>query len=465
MNTPARTSLLSLLVVVTACSVSSCQQRPAPIEPVRVGVLNPLTGALGALGPSWEDAARLAAEQINAGGGLFDGRPLVLDFRDSQTTPAVAVAVAQAAIQEGDVALIGPATSGEVEQVIPVATQAQVPMISCCATSATISGANVANKGFFFRTTPNDDLQGRALAFLARNGFDGTQVTGLASCPQAAIVFRGDVYGSGFKSVFRSNYEGLSVVGSDQLSTVLSEQSYDTSASDTIVDNLASAVVSDLSGPNGVHAGANPELCVVFISFDSDGGKVALALDAKLKAFITTRSNSDASFTLPYHFLTADGSDSDAFANTVRGLGANIVGTVPTHASGTGFDEFKKAYTARFGVPPSSFTANVFDAVMLTGLAIAEKRSTVGADIRDGLFSVSGKDGGTRFEGKFFGEIASALLNGESVDYAGPSGELTFDAKGDVIGDYVLWRAQQNGDGTFSIAELDPLPASLFAAP
>src|SRR5262249_24906204 len=121
-----------LLVVVVAVAVG-CPARPdTAIEPIKVGVLNPLSGALSSLGPDWQGAVVLAQEDVNAGGGVFDGRPLELVFADSQTDADAAVTAAQHLVDEGVVGLVGPATSGESTDVLAqVAATKQIPMISC----------------------------------------------------------------------------------------------------------------------------------------------------------------------------------------------------------------------------------------------------------------------------------------------------------------------------------------------
>src|SRR4051812_46863222 len=104
-------SVLAVVVVAGA----GCPTRPdTPIEPIKVGVLNPISGALSSLGADWQDAALLAQEDVNAGGGVFDGRPLELVFADSATDAATAVAVAKDLVEKQHVVgLVGPATSGE----------------------------------------------------------------------------------------------------------------------------------------------------------------------------------------------------------------------------------------------------------------------------------------------------------------------------------------------------------------
>ena len=440
-------------VVVLALALSGCpDERPVALEPIKVGVLNPISGPLASLGPSWENAARLAAEGVNAGGGLFDGRPLELVFRDSATAKDVAVEAAQALVDEGVVGIIGPATSGESSGVVEIATASEVPMISCCATAADLTSSNTPNAGFFFRTTPSDKLQGKALAFLVEQGAPGLA----APCTQAAFIYRADAYGEGFKDVFLGEYSG----------DVVAEASYgtpDTEADGAELAAKGQALAGDIFAAADP-TGANGETCIVVISFDVDGGPVITAVDAELNDLIEAQQLVEPTFTLPFHFLVGDGANSSVFATTVGDLGAKILGTVPFHADNEAYAQFRKAFQARYEEEsePIAFTSQNFDAVFVMALAITQAKSTVGKDIRNKLYSVSGQTAGsTRFDGAFFGEVAAAILAGDDVDYVGPSGEMTFDAFGDVVGDYVLWQVDPVGDG-FAVVEREPLRASDF---
>lgn len=440
------------LVAAAILFLSACPlERPAALEPIKVGVLNPISGPLASLGPAWENAARLAAEGVNAGGGLFDGRPLELVFRDSATAKDVAVQAAQQLVGEGVVGIIGPATSGESSGVVEIANANELPMISCCATAAELTSSNTPNDGFFFRTTPSDKLQGKALAFLVQNGAAGLA----APCARAAFIHRADAYGEGFKTVFEAEYDG----------DIIGPVSYGTS--DTEADGaelvakgqaLASAVfaAADPTGPNG-------ETCIVVVSFDVDGGPVIAAIDAELSDLVEAQRAVAPAFALPFHFLVGDGANSSAFATAVGSLGPKILGTVPFHATNEAYGQFRKAFQARYqeDSEPIAFTSQNYDAVFVMALAITQARSTVGKDIRNKLYSVSGQNGGTRFDGAFFGEVAAAILDDQSVDYVGPSGEMTFDAFGDVVGDYVLWQVDPV-DGGFAVVEREPLRASDF---
>lgn len=461
---PPRSSRVPTLVVgaagIAALVAAGCPaERPEPIEPIKVGVVNPISGALSSLGPSWENAARLAAEQVNAGGGLFDGRPLELVFKDSGTDRAIAVTAAQELVDEGVVALVGPATSGESGAVLEqVALPAQIPMISCCATAAELTQGNAPNNGFFFRTTPSDKLQGKALAFLAKEGFTGDTVV-VPPCPRAVFVHRNDSYGSGFKAVFEAEYLGA------QGTFVTPPVAYGSPEAEANLGELEAKAAEVVTGiDDALGPGDNGEMCVVVISFDVDGGPVIKKIDERLGELVATRQATDPTFALGYHYLVGDGANSSAFAAIVGDIGARILGTVPFHSANDdpAYVEFSKAYRARFSDPnePIPFTSQNYDAVFVMALAITEARSTVGKDIRNKLYAVS--DGGALFKGTFFGEVAAAILRGDDVDYAGPSGEVDFDAFGDVVGDYVLWQVEPAGGGEFKVVEREPLAATVF---
>ena len=63
-------------------------------DPVVIGVGGPFTGPQAQYGVAWKKGFDLALEEINTTGGI-QGRPLLLEFQDTQNIPAQTVAVAQ----------------------------------------------------------------------------------------------------------------------------------------------------------------------------------------------------------------------------------------------------------------------------------------------------------------------------------------------------------------------------------
>jgi branched-chain amino acid transport system substrate-binding protein len=64
-------------------------------DPVVIGVVLPLSGPAAAYGLEGRQGAELAAEQINAAGGILGGRKLQLVFEDDKGSPQTGVAVTQ----------------------------------------------------------------------------------------------------------------------------------------------------------------------------------------------------------------------------------------------------------------------------------------------------------------------------------------------------------------------------------
>ena len=64
-------------------------------EPIRIGVLAPLTGGGGPYGADIVKASKLAADQINASGGVLGGRKIELFVEDDETSATAAVKAAR----------------------------------------------------------------------------------------------------------------------------------------------------------------------------------------------------------------------------------------------------------------------------------------------------------------------------------------------------------------------------------
>src|SRR6478672_2649859 len=97
---------LQLLILITAVPA-------AAQDVVKIGLNYPETGAYAKQGLDQRRAADLAAEEINAGGGIL-GKKVQLVYRDTKTNPKVAKANAvQLFDQEGVPMIFGGSASSE----------------------------------------------------------------------------------------------------------------------------------------------------------------------------------------------------------------------------------------------------------------------------------------------------------------------------------------------------------------
>jgi ABC-type branched-subunit amino acid transport system substrate-binding protein len=454
----------ALWLSTTIFALAACQNA-GDLEPIKIGLLNPTTGALADRGPARINAALLAVEQVNASGGVFDGIPLQLEVRDTGTSANRAQELALQLMDEGVAAIVGPDTSAEATAVLPLTGAKKIPLVSCCATDPKITALNQdesKGNGFFFRTTPDDTQQGRAMGFLARKLFTGPVVDTMDECAEGALLFRGDAYGSTFEPELRLTFDGQptkSGVGA----RLLAAQSYPAGGNDGDIRTAVTALVQGIDGQRAslrAQHQAGATVCIFVAAFVTDGIVAVTELDDQVRNAFSDVAD------FKHQFIASEALQADQFAAAMvsEGIEQRLFGTSPTHAAdveGGGYARFKNAFRARFGDDdPVNFTSNNFDAIELLALALTHARRTDGTAIKESLFQVS--KSGTKFEGEFFGTIADALSRDEDVDYAGPSGELDFDDDGNVVGDYVLWGVGLDGAGDPTIRETDQLPAADF---
>ena len=142
-------------------------------------------------------AAELAAEEINATGGI-NGRRLVLDARDDYADPDSAVFVANDLYDSGVAAVVGHLFSGTTLAAAPVYNGGSDPVV---AISPSSSSPDVTTAGdHTFRVCPSDLAHGAALAHWVRErlGFE-----------RGAVLYLNDQYGRGIRRTFVDQFTKL----------------------------------------------------------------------------------------------------------------------------------------------------------------------------------------------------------------------------------------------------------------
>jgi ABC-type branched-subunit amino acid transport system substrate-binding protein len=142
-------------------------------------------------------AVKLAIKELNDAGGVL-GMPVAYEEGDDGTSPDVAGQTVDRFIAAGVQVIIGASASGVSKAVLPKVVAAGRVMISPSATSDELT--KLDDKGFFFRTSPPDVLQAKALADIIMR--DGPR--------RVVVVARDDSYGAGLAQNVRTD---LTVAG------------------------------------------------------------------------------------------------------------------------------------------------------------------------------------------------------------------------------------------------------------
>lgn len=397
---------------------------PGSFDPVKIGIITPLTGDLGTDGPGWRDAARLAAREINAAGGPLPGRPIELVVVDDETSAMRGQPLARQLIEEdGVVAIVGAAASSVSLEVAQVATEARVPQVSCCSTSDLLTSFNEniteESDRFFFRTAPPDSLQSVVVAIAARD----------LACERLAILHLDDGYGEPFGLGIESAFEadgGPAVVA--RVPFPEEQASY-------------TAEVTQIRD-------AMPD-CIALVGFPVNGGRILRDWNS-----LPTRPT--------VTWIGTDGVRAPGFVDAVGdpALLDGFYGTSPlTDPATPEYNDFHERYEAVFGAPPVPFSSSQYDAVALLALAIAQAGSVDGDAIRDALRSVSSPpaDPGGVVQSGRVAEGLAEIREGREVDYLGASGGTDFDAAGNVAAPYEIWRYDAP-ESTAACASFTPVP-------
>ena len=149
MSTPSfirtvnRRTVLKGVTAAAALQLASPFVRNARAEtPLRIGMVDPLTGVYAAVAQNEVMGARLAVEQINAKGGIL-GRPIELLVEDSANDVGTGVQKARKLIERDQVAfLIGDVNSGIAQAIAQVSNEKKVLHIVSGGHTDTITGSD-----------------------------------------------------------------------------------------------------------------------------------------------------------------------------------------------------------------------------------------------------------------------------------------------------------------------------------
>ncbi len=346
-------SALLLALLVAGCG----DKKSADVEVVRIGSVAPLTGPQAHLGKDNENGARLAVEEINAGGLVLNGRKVRLELigEDDHAEPKTATIVAQKLVDQGVKAVIGHLNSGTTIPASKIYHDAGIPQISPSATAIayTAQGYKTA-----YRVMTNDEQQGKVL---------GEYATGPLGARRIAVIDDRTAYGQGLADEFE---KAARAAGAE----IVAREFTNDRATDF------AAILTNIKGKS-------PDL-VFFGGMDPQGGPMAkqmkrLGINARL--------------------LGGDGLQN---ANFIKLAGADAEGVIASSpglpiASMPGGAAFRESFEAKYGVI-QVYAPYAYDAVYVLVAAMIRANSADPAKVLAELPNTdhNGVTGPIRFDHK-----------------------------------------------------------------
>ncbi|PLC52124.1 ligand-binding receptor [Pollutimonas nitritireducens] len=387
-NRGRRTVVLGAFSIVTglATGVFPVHAIAQEGEPIRIGILAPLSGAGGAYGPGMIEAARKAAEFINTeAGGVLNGRKIEIVAADSETNPTAGVASARKLLDVNKVVAIGGLWSSSVALAVrPLTLERNVPIL------VTGTGDEVTqgdNRGLVWRFQARGSDWGAVFARAAYQNGARTASVLAQQAPAWAIMV--DPFVEEFK---KQGGKILDVVYYNP-----GQSSYRAE-----VEKVFS------KEPNAVFLPSYlPELS-------------AIAREVYRSGF-TSR-------------IYSNSSAADAEGAFVKNVGADVaeginhIQSIPP-ASSTAY----KTFAQHTGIPENTlaiFPSNVWDQVAVIALAIEKSGSADPAEFTKSILDVVNSPGDS-VENPVAG--LKALREGKNIAYSGAGADFEFQPTGDQL--------------------------------
>jgi len=323
------------------------------VDPIVIGVFEPMTGPYAAGGQLTMEGITLAAEQVKE----VLGRPVELVLVDNKSEKVEASNAVSRLIQFNKASvIIGSYGSAVAIPGSEVANAAGVPMIGCSPTNPLVT----LGKEYAFRVCFIDPFQGSVMAKFA--------VEDLGAKTAVIIQDIASDYSVGLSHYFQNSFKSLTG-DNKSITGVISYQTGD----------------QDFTAQLAYAQGKNPD--VVFIPAASYG-EAALIIKQARELGIQSQFLGGDTWEVPEFLQVGGASVEGSYFSTHFD-----VAVAPTPKAA----EFIDAFKVKYGVEPSAFAALGYDAFMLAIDAIIRADSAVPEDIKNALRATKNFEGVTGY--------------------------------------------------------------------
>ena len=219
--------LIALSAVAAASLLAGCDQTPTVIK---IGVAQPLSGNLAALGQDMHNGVKLAVAELNKEGFKIKGKPVTIEVVavDDRADAETGKQAAQQLVQAGVVAVIGHLNSGVSIAAAPIYAAGNIAQLAI----STNPKYTQLGHPTTFRLVATDTLQAKAI---------GSFAAGQLNASQFAVLDDGTPYGKGLA-------EGAALELQKASKPVALRQSFDdkTTAFDELAVRLKDAKVDGI---------------------------------------------------------------------------------------------------------------------------------------------------------------------------------------------------------------------------
>ncbi len=388
-------SALSLSLMAGGAMAQDCTTKIGAVLPTSVDWGRPIA-----------EVAQFAVDQVNEAGGAA-GCQIEMVLRDTQVDPKIGVDAAKALVDlDGVQVLLGAVSSGVSMPILSsVTVPGNVMQMSCCSSSTAFTKLSEEGKtnGLFYRTFATTGVQAAV----------GAQIAGEQGYKSVAILYKNDDWGQDLNALISKDFADLGIEVTSAVAINDGQPSYRAEVTEALSGN-----------PEALYLGLYPtEGSAAVREWLSLGGTPKMIMANSLK--------------------------SDEFRENVglQYLG-EALGTDTASPRVASADAFVEAYKARFDSEPNGpGLGNSYDATMIALLAMeAAGKDATGDQIAAQVGRVTDPNGTPiTADSAGFAAARDVLAGGGTVMYQGATGNVRFDANGDVSAPAVVWKFKDDG--------------------
>ncbi len=331
-----KSAVLFLSAIFALCVVSAgCKKKDeaskAASDTIKIGFLGALTGDVAMFGKPTLEAMKIAADDLNASGGIL-GKKIEIIEADNRGDKQEGASVTQKLISRDNViAIIGDPTTGITKVAAPIAQKAQIVLLSAGSTGPGV----VENGDFIFRNTLLDSVAIPACIDYFANGLKYKKV--------AVITSDNNDYSVGFTQTFRDAAKGKGI--------------------EIVADEKIKDGDKDFSGQVTNIKAKNPDV-IFFSGYYTEGALIMK--EARKQGVKANMFGGDGLFSP--EFIKLGGS---ATEGSMLALGFSPEQAPPVTAKF--IESYKKKYSGQI---PGLYAAQGYDGVMMIADAIKRSNST-----------------------------------------------------------------------------------------
>ena len=206
------TAALVIVALIVTVVAAGCAKKEDASEPIKIGVIAPLTGTLQFEGQQQLNGVKMAVDEVNKAGGI-NGRLITVIAEDSKGNATDAASAAEKLITKDKVTILqGAHMTTLTKAVMPILQKYGVAMVESVASVPELTDGSLPGSDYLYRVNPHAGMEAASFATFLYNNL---------GIKKLAMLVLNDDWGHTNVKLYTDAYQkfGGSIVSTDYYTT------------------------------------------------------------------------------------------------------------------------------------------------------------------------------------------------------------------------------------------------------